>query len=645
MKNKLFAVVIAIAAILAFSGCTQQYLIPVPDHGSDTDVSASKPADTRSLFEALDARLPKDIKKVMEGGKATGLERVADEASAAASRSGEDSYKATFRFNGEGYAVTGYGTIYSGTFTVDFKGTSTTEAGKETFTSNDLTMDFESIGVLKDGEVQQQTVTVTGLTSKPKTEITIVTDTTTKKVTVSDLDTALSITQSLTTETTITVDNVNVPVKDVAEAETPTGPFAGGFGTEAFPYIIKTPEQFMEIADYESAMLAGDYLYFDVESDLDFRGRNEVGILKFRGELDFNGNEVRGISSDQLRANFYTLIDDIIEGKISNLEYRPDDMIPLAYTCGWSDATSSRDEWITSFNNVNVYGDFRNISNNVSLYIIQAFKGSLEFHDCTSDVFATGDSYDGVFLGGYPQKYTERLVFDNCVNKGTLIVKNAGLFTGNSTYTPVDVIVTDCRNEGFVIGTESSGVYCGLNVTSDAIKKLNDELKPIVSGSDDVYTRDSAIEIAYDDSTKQVAISNSGEAATFRISGSLYTRMATSNYEDEGTLLVSFDMEGEFNGSSAVASFPAREVVDYIYAEKNNGVAGVDENGNDIVTIGDETYYLVTERHPYADDPSVTAVIVNGVGSSEHVVGKLSTYSVFAYDADGIPVGYQKLDI
>ena len=305
---------------------------------------------------------------------------------------------------------------------------------------------------------------------------------------------------------------------------------------------------------------------------------------------------------------------------------------------------SSRDEWITSFENVNVYGEFRDIANNASLYILQAFKGALEFHNCTSDVFATGDSYDGVFLGGFAQEYTPRLVFENCVNEGTLIVKNAGLLTGNSTYTPKEVIVKNCVNNGLVIGTEGSGAFCGLNPDKDEIKKLNEESEAQITGSGKIYTLGKTLSAAYDVDSEMITITNtSEEAVTYKISGSIYTYMMTSDYEYNGTLLVSFDTEGEFNSNTAVVSYPIRQVVDYKYAEEHNGITGTDENGNDIVTIDGTTYYLVTERHPHVNQ-DITAVITASNESSEHVIKSLD-FIVLSYDADGIPVGYVKLDI
>ena len=517
--KKTFAVILAVLLVIAFAGCKQD-AYPLPPSGLNPGVPEdSRPADTRALLEELNKQLPEDAEKVLNGEFVKGLSipEISTTSMQKAAPRAEEEYPVTFKFTE--YEVGDYGTINDGTFTLRYKGSAVTEGSKTTYSFESQAIDLENLIVQKSDSTVTKTISVKNLTKSAK--VTIEVDEANNTTTVSGMKESMNIIQSITAETQITINNSNVPVQDVAEVETPDGPFAGGLGTEAFPYIIKSEEDFMEIADYDTAMLNGDYIFFDVVNDLDFSGMDDIGLKRFRGELDFNGNELRGVSSDQLQSGLYTLINDIIEGKIANLEYRPDEMVALAYTSGWtSDVESSRDEWITSFENVNVYGEFRDIANNASLYILQAFKGALEFHNCTSDVFATGDSYDGVFLGGYAQKDTPRLVFENCVNEGTLIVKNAGLLTGNSTYTPKEVIVKNCVNNGLVIGTEGSGAFCGLTPESDAISKLNEESEANITGSGKIYTLGKTLNATYDADSEMLTItSTSDEAVTYKISG------------------------------------------------------------------------------------------------------------------------------
>ena len=426
--------------------------------------------------------------------------------------------------------------------------------------------------------------------------------------------------------------------------------FAGGAGTQAHPYLIENVEQFMKIAFLENEMLTTDgkgaYLYFSITEDLDFSDTENLGIKLVRGELDFNNHRVTGVRSDNLADGYFTLIDDVIEGKIRNLNYEPDDAVPLVYTSGWTrSAVSVRDEWVTSFENVNVSGTFENVGNNVSLYIIQAFKGSLEFHNCENSSEMTGNQYNGVFLGGFPKSNTtERIVFDNCRFTGSLIVKNAGFLVGNSAGFASEVVVKDCVNDGLVAGTEGVGYYCGLNPDMPEVKELNEVVQKYISGSGHVRVLDSGLSASYNnDKTIVTIICNNPGSVSYKVAATGYSKMRTPDYKDYGTLLVSFEAEGEFGepGETVNISFPVQKVVDYIYAERNGGVESQDSFGNDIVTIDGVKYYLVKEKHPHID-LSVTAMIINN--QNEHIAADLD-YSVYSYDADGVPTGYRKLEV
>lgn len=425
--------------------------------------------------------------------------------------------------------------------------------------------------------------------------------------------------------------------------------FAGGAGTQAHPYLIENVEQFMNIASLQDDMLTSDgkgaYLYFSITEDLDFSDTENLGIQLVRGELDFNNHWVTGVHSDNLASGHYSLIFDVIEGKIKNLNYEPDTAVQFVYTSGYLDAVSVMDERVISFENVNVSGTFENVANNGSLYISQAFDGSLEFHNCVNSSVMTGNQYNGVFLGGYPNSRTERLVFDNCRFTGSLIVKNAGFLVGNSAGFASEVVVKDCVNDGLVAGTEDVGYYCGLNPDMPEVKVLNEDVQKYISGSGHVRVLDSGLSASYNNDKTVVTISckDSG-SVSYKVAATGYSKMRTPDYKDYGTLLVSFEAEGEFGepGETVNISFPVQKVVDYIYAERNGGVESQDSFGNDIVTIGGTTYYLVVEKHPLAEDYSVTSMIIDN--QNEHIAADLD-YSVYSYDADGVPTGYRKLEV
>lgn len=428
--------------------------------------------------------------------------------------------------------------------------------------------------------------------------------------------------------------------------------FAGGAGTQEHPYLIENVEQFMNIASLENEMLTTDgkgaYLYFSITEDLDFSDTENLGIRLVRGELDFNNHRVTGVRSDKLADGFHTMIDDVIEGRIKNLNYVPDDAVPFVYTSGWtSNAESVKDEWVISFENVNVYGSFKNVANNISLYILQAFAGALEFYDCTNYATITGESYNGLFLGGYPDKdETTRLVFDHCVYAGELMNTNyAGFLTGNSAGYIDNVIVKDCKIIGTIKGIAGSGAYCGLGLTNKDIQALNDKVSSGITGVDNIVTPTSTISIVSDSDSFNIS---DPEASTYKISGQIYTNMRDIEkiMEDKGTLLKTFEKTDSIDSGSNV-TFPTRQVVDYVFAkEKRDSGSNVtvtkDENNNPCVIIDGTTYYYVQEEHGIHVDYNVTAVIVDGTG--KHVAKNLDVYHIYTYDAGGLLIGYEKVN-
>ena len=79
------------------------------------------------------------------------------------------------------------------------------------------------------------------------------------------------------------MNGTTVSNDDIADSNT-SGDFAGGFGTEAYPYIIDTANQFMNIMNLDEEMKEGKYYYFSVTNSLDF-SNIEIGIPRFRGRI------------------------------------------------------------------------------------------------------------------------------------------------------------------------------------------------------------------------------------------------------------------------------------------------------------------------------------------------------------------------
>ena len=272
MKKFTLIVLSVILAAAMLASCTQYRVIWIPGMDDQNTPSTSQSAkDTFSLIDALDAQLPKDIEEVMAAPDAVqGLTRTDSAGTISmASRSWEATYSATFSFNE--YPVAGYGTIKTGTLTIKFQGTESTEASETTFSATTSKMDFNNLSVLKTNETIATPVEIKNLEGASKAVIK--TDSSRKVISASGISNSMSIKQSISSSTTITVDNVNVPAKDVADSNT-SGDFASGLGTKDFPYVIRSEEQFANIKKYSEEMKNGAYYYFSIESDLDYSTGN-----------------------------------------------------------------------------------------------------------------------------------------------------------------------------------------------------------------------------------------------------------------------------------------------------------------------------------------------------------------------------------
>ena len=145
--------------------------------------------------------------------------------------------------------------------------------------------------------VEQLAVTTTagGLVSNDKVEITIPRAAIKGTATFNGTEIAISGTDieapEAHTGATITVGNVEVPVDEVSEGVTAgfNGLFAGGYGTEQNPYIIKTTAQFEHLghSDVQKLFLQGenDNLYFRIENNIDLSDHSGLVGEVFGGHL------------------------------------------------------------------------------------------------------------------------------------------------------------------------------------------------------------------------------------------------------------------------------------------------------------------------------------------------------------------------
>ena len=74
-----------------------------------------------------------------------------------------------------------------------------------------------------------------------------------------------------------------------------SGPFAGGLGTEDYPYIIKTADQFAAISPQDTSKPSYADCQFILHNELNMEGKSFTGMRNFSGTFDGNGHEIYNV--------------------------------------------------------------------------------------------------------------------------------------------------------------------------------------------------------------------------------------------------------------------------------------------------------------------------------------------------------------
>lgn len=74
-----------------------------------------------------------------------------------------------------------------------------------------------------------------------------------------------------------------------------SGPFAGGLGTEDYPYIIITADQFAAISPQDTSKPSYADCQFILHNELNMEGKSFPGMRNFSGTFDGNGHEIYNV--------------------------------------------------------------------------------------------------------------------------------------------------------------------------------------------------------------------------------------------------------------------------------------------------------------------------------------------------------------
>lgn len=421
--------------------------------------------------------------------------------------------------------------------------------------------------------------------------------------------------------------------------------FARGAGTQEHPYIIENEAQFARINDLSDEMLnsTDNYFYFSIENDLNFSqaGVNPY-IYVFRGELDFNGHTLSGVSfdylSEQQDALTYSIIYNLVDGAIRNLVYKPDSVLNLVCcAAGSSNIPDEGAEIVIENVTAGSQDESRTVSagTNDGLFVIHVLdnNATVTFRNCRNYYNVDCSAYTGIFLSGYAYPSVD-LVFENCDNYGTFYGTSLGYLIGNSAHLAKSVTASGCDNYGALYASTDADFVCwGNNVNNVYEGRYNGENN--TEGTIRVLDRVNA-NVSTNPSTAVISITSGLDRySSFEIIASGYGDLYVLGTDEEvGTLLVSVSTGRIPVSEASSLSFRQLDFIDSFYTD--NADITDDAYRNRIASVNGVSYYSIPlsqmNQSPdmgvrFPDDGILTSV----------------RYRLYVYDADGNLAGTQEL--
>ena len=632
---KKIALVLITALLALATACTQYVFIPsdlIPGYGGGGSSASDNEADTTTIINYLQS--DGFLQKVVDGGEtglsvatSVGAEAPTVSALAKTARAAGDRYWATVTFTLFSAADAGI-FIEKGSVVIEFKGVDTATGLTITSADVDVTEELSYNANGRTGTFEMS------YTDGPASG-TITTTTGSTTFTVENL------TMSTPGSATITINGDSVSMGDVGESI--TNGFGGGSGTPEDPYLIYNEEQFSRIYTLMPSMAnepEGIY-HFEVMADLEFTDDMDspaIGI--FRGNIDFNGHTLSGISADLLDNNLsdlqlsyleykttpYGVIENYPEGTLSNLVFRPADHSPLVMMTHHVNQSFSQDLFdkgtqnrtsTVTLSNITAYGDFHREDyhdpTNTSSFVQTAFQGTTIFSNCINYTSQT-TQYGGAFLGGYPGKqvieneetYYSYVTFENCINYGDITGERAGVFMGshntitqlNTVTTPI-IKISNCANYGTITGTLGVGYYCPISNgrAEDQYDWLSVENADTGNDPEHVILLAEPSGVTYEvNNNGTFSISNSNaEYASFSIGGYTYAMTYMEGDDSSGSLVISIKPETITctTNNTATSKIRKLQMIDSSHESVASamGTLKTDELGNKIITIDGIDYY------------------------------------------------------
>lgn len=412
--------------------------------------------------------------------------------------------------------------------------------------------------------------------------------------------------------------------------------FAGGNGSEAYPYLISTAEQFKAIEK-----LSDTNNHFKLQNNIDMTNTpasaednyGETGdIYQLYGELDGAGYSITG--KDSTAGTILYAKNATIKNVTFTISGRP----------AVENATN------TTFDTVTVSGEM-DLDNNGGAFVRYAEpqnkEVTLTFNNCTANVTMLGDgtsaNYNAVFVGyAYGGSNSTSLTFNNCINEGTLICGKAAMFLGNNSANQGIVTITanDCINRGEIRSTYTdtnygwnhfvaTGAHQNNTIILDGTtlpSATNGSIKIEGSGIFAQGPSDDTLKLTEnEDKTFTITPASAENVAYYKVTMSLYASLLTSDGSFEGgtqVVSVSEQIDATTASDSYTTSLKHLSFVDEDWITQNTAATSTTEGTNTLYSLEGTSYY-------YFGSKSDTHASLNGTPKAPQMI------SVSAYDSTG----------
>lgn len=411
--------------------------------------------------------------------------------------------------------------------------------------------------------------------------------------------------------------------------------FAAGNGTEQYPYLISTAEQFVNVAKLDDANN-----HFQLMNNIDMTstaasaadGYGDTGdIYQLYGELDGNGYTI--ISKENTTGTILYANNAVISNVVFDIKNH----------------AAIRNATNTTFNDVTVTGEME-VGNNNGAFVIypvpQAGTVSLTFNNCKSKVQMMGagnkDSYNAVFVGyAYGGGNKTTLTFNNCINEGNLTCGKAAMFLGNNSSSAgiVTINVDNCVNKGTIRSTfidEEYGwnPFVAINDSPNNTVYLNGEkLESLSAGT---VTCESSGEFIQGPNDPTLALVHNSDTNNFTITAAtasgvdhyvvtmaLYAKLLNADETLQGgTQIVRVSEIVDASSESLDTTLKRLQFVDEDWVNTNSGATPTTEGENTVYSINGISYY-------YFGSETDTNATLEGQPKEPTMI------SVSAYDING----------